>query len=139
MILALFHCHLLVNVLILGGVRVTHCICLTTPLQCEQQSDNTWNQYTSSQSIQLRELLCPWELGCVPVRHAEAHRNQDHGHASKGQIDIEAPSPGDVGCKGTADQRAQDRSEAEESAKHAYNTWASLQRDGIVDTDNLQS
>jgi hypothetical protein len=45
--------------------------------------------------------------------------DKDHGDASDGKVDVEAPSPGDFLGKGTAEERAGDRGDSPHSADEA--------------------
>lgn len=74
-------------------VRVTHSIRLATPLKCQQKTDHTRYQECSAKGIKSRQLLRPGELGCTSVGDLETEGNDDHRHATKGQIDIKAPPP----------------------------------------------
>ena len=115
----------------------TYGICLATPLERQQKTDDARDERRRARSIELRELLGPGELGSVPVRDLEAEGDDNHGHAAKGEVDVEAPAPGDLVGEGAADEGAQDGGEAEEGAEEALDPGALLQGHGIEDAHNL--
>lgn len=101
-----------------GGYQVTtYRIGLATPLKSQEEGHYTRNQGCCSREVKLRELLGPRKLGSVPIRYLEAEEDDGHGHTTNGQVDVEAPSPCNMGSKSAANQRSYNRGNAKQGAE----------------------
>lgn len=64
--------------------------------------------------------------------------NQKHGDTTKGQIDVEAPSPSNFRCERTAQKRPSDGGNPEDGTEKAHVKWSFVKRHGINHNDNLK-
>lgn len=74
-------------------------------------------------------------VGTIRDMQRKEHKHQDHG--TQGEVDIEAPPPGDVRGKGTTDERTKHRRNPKHGAEETLILRAFVQWDGIDDDDDL--
>lgn len=66
----------------------------STPLKCEKQGDDAWDEGQSSIDVELGESLHNRQvLGIFMLEIRDHENNNSDSHSSKRQVDIEAPSP----------------------------------------------
>ena len=82
-------------------------ILAATPLESEQQANNSGQEASCSGKIELLNLLTPCSLD-LSTTAGNLEEGDDKGRrdGTKGKVDVEAHSPVDVVSKGTAHQRA---------------------------------
>lgn len=106
------------------------------PLQGEQEADDAGDQQQGADGVELGELLAEGQLGGLAVGQVEQKGNDHQGHAAEGQVDVEAPAPGDVGGEGAADEGPDDGGEAKDGAEQALVEGPLVQGHGVDDDDD---
>lgn len=116
--------------------RATYGVRQASPLESQQQADGTRKQSRSSEKVQLENLAQKREARLWSIGDLERIGNDGHGHASKRQVDVEAPPPGDLGSEGSTEQRADDGRQAEDGAEEALVQRPLVQRHRVDDDDD---
>lgn len=106
------------------------------PLQGEDETDDGREEEEGAEGVEFDDLFAPGgRLACEAVG-AEEEDDGGGGDTAEGQIDVETPSPGDVGCKDAAQYRAEDASHAEDCSYESHPHWSLRERrDGYHDGD----
>jgi hypothetical protein len=79
----------------------------TPPLQGKQEADNAWDEQDCSLKVHQLELFPEFQGRSTLLAFGEVEKEDDEGggNSAKGQVDIEAPSPGQVVGEGTPHTR----------------------------------
>lgn len=107
----------------------------TTPLQSQQQRHNTGDEQEGTEQIERLDLLLEAQLalGNLGLRQAQEGNDECNGNTTKGQVNVEAPSPSDVIGKGTAHKRSSNRGNTVHGPNDAHVHGTLAQRHGSVD------
>lgn len=62
----------------------------------------------------------------------DVEQDDEHGQAADGEVDVETPSPGDVFCKGTAEEGACDGGDSPHAAYETEYHGAFLERHWVL-------
>lgn len=93
-----------------NDLGVAPSILRATPLQSQDEAHNGGDEDCRAEEIDLKDALHDGHAQSV-VRVAvdvQQEGDDEHGEAADGEVDVEAPSPGDLLGEGTAEERTGD-------------------------------
>ena len=105
-------------------------------MEGKQEADNGGHEDCGAVGVEFQDGLGP---GCfsrsLALRVGEEEADDDHGDGADGQVDVEAPAPGDVVGEGAAEKRAGDGGDAVHGADEAGVDGSLFKRNGIGEDD----
>lgn len=91
----------------------------TAPLESQAQADDARKKGKLAFNVKLLKLVLEGSVCVGPWRNVEQEEDEDQNDGAQRKVDVEAPSPSDVGGEGTADQRAKHRRNAVDGSEEA--------------------
>lgn len=112
------------------------CIFRATPLEREEEGDDTGKEDGGADKVELLDLVGVGKfVGLCTIRRRKEKRDDDDGHSTNWQVDVETPSPRCVISEGTTHERAGDTSNSEHGANEASVHRAFTQWDRVSEDD----
>lgn len=108
-----------------------------TPLQGEEEGDNTGDEEESTLKIERENLVLDGRLleSDLALGDLEEQNDEASSDGTKGQVNVEAPSPSQVVSESTAHERTGDRGNTVHGANDTHVARALLERNTAVDDE----
>lgn len=108
----------------------------TTPLKRQQEGNDPREEDRSTDEIKFLKLIAVAEfVGLSAIRWGEEEDNDNNGHGTDWQVDVETPSPGCVISERTTHERSSDRRDSVHGADETSIHGAFPERDRVSEYD----
>ena len=115
-------------------------VCQTTPFECQEETDDGWEEEESADRIESSGLFMQrrrfaLEILLGNMQEKDVYEQDD---SSEGKIDVKAPTPTRTICERPSQQWAGGAGDAKNHPNEAHVLWSFVERDD-VDNDNDRS
>lgn len=109
----------------------------TTPLQSEEEADDTGDEEESTLKIEREDLVLDGRLlkSDLALGNLEEKNNEAGSDGTKGQVNVEAPSPSQVVSESAAHERTSNRGNTVHGANDTHVARTLLERNTAVDDE----
>ena len=110
---------------------------MTAPLESEEEGYDGAEREDGAEPVKGLPLLqvghALVQRGLDGIMSGKPDGNGSDGNGTKGKIDVKAPTPGNVVCKGTAKEGTDDACEGEDTTKATEESWTVFEAGDLAD------